>query len=350
MYTLMVYDTIEPMRIRFKRNDLKTFFHDLYTHQSSRLSIAVFCGVTVRTLSDWRRGKTTIPLIIFKKLIKKYKLDGNNYRPNVLKDFWHIHKAALKGGLVRYSLHGSPGTPEGRSKGGVATCQKFLLDPTLAKSLNFIVRKDINKPAHSDQLAECIGIILGDGGVTKYQIRITLNNKTDAQYALYIQRVFKNLFGISTSYVEKAAENAGEVIASSRNLVEFLATCDVYGGNKVARQAHVPSWILNNRSYALHCLRGLFDTDGCFYIDRHQYRKKGYAHPGVNFTNRSKPLLDFFFETLQSFSFHPTRNSHYSVVLRREKEVIDFFQKIGTRNPKHRSRFDSFMREYRANP
>ena len=75
-----------------------------------------------------------------------------------------ISKSRL-GGLRRVELYGNPGTPEGRSTGGKRTIQLFRSNPELARSLGFAVRKEIRCPARSSELAEFVGILLGDGGV-----------------------------------------------------------------------------------------------------------------------------------------------------------------------------------------
>jgi len=71
---------------------------------------------------------------------------------------------ARLGGLRCIELHGNPGTPEGRSRGGRKTTSLFSQNPALAKSLGFVTRKEIKYPPKSEELAELIGIILGDAG------------------------------------------------------------------------------------------------------------------------------------------------------------------------------------------
>lgn len=114
-------------------------------------------------------------------------------------------------------------------------------------------------------------------------------------------------------------------------------------GSKVKHQVDVPSWVKKSKEFTKLCLRGLFDTDGCFYIDKHHYKDKVYYNCAMNFTNRSIPILLFFRRKLEQLKFHPTRNKKFIISLRREKEIISYFQRIGTSNPKHLNKFKQFF-------
>ncbi len=93
-----------------------------------------------------------------------------------------IEKSRL-GGLKRIQIYGNPGTIEGRRKGGKKTISLFHQDKDLAKKAGFIIRKEIKYPAKCVELAELIGVILGDGGLSgNYQLTVSLNSKTDKEY------------------------------------------------------------------------------------------------------------------------------------------------------------------------
>lgn len=49
-------------------------------------------------------------------------------------------------------------------------------------------RKQISLPTYSNELAEILGIVLGDGGINNdWQLVISLNYIKDQEYALYIK-------------------------------------------------------------------------------------------------------------------------------------------------------------------
>lgn len=328
------------MRIKLSKITRKHFFDDIKRKTGlARKGLANLCKVDRKTFSDWETGKYTMPIKCLNKLIKI----GGITPPKLqqLPDFWHIRAAGKKGGINNYSLHGNPGTSEGRSRGGKISSKKFSQNPSLAKKTGFIIRKNIAFPKKSTRLAEFIGIVLGDGGISKYQTVITLHNTDDREFALYVAELIKSLFNIRAGLYKR--HSIVNIVVSRKNLIEFLLKQGLQIGSKVKNQIDVPSWIKEKNTYTKSCVRGLFDTDGCFYIDKHAHNDKIYANPAINFTNRSSPLLIFFKITLEKFGFHPTQGTKYSISLRREKEIYNFFKDVGSSNPKHIKKFVKYF-------
>ena len=148
---------------------------------------------------------------------------------------------ARLGGLRRIELYGNPGTPEGRSKGGKKSIGLFHKNPILAKRLGFIIRKDIRYPVKSTELAEFIGIMLGDGGLPgNHQITISFNNKTDREFAIYIDGIIKRLFSVNYYIHKRKDSNGADIVVSSSNLVDFLQKQGLVKGNKVKNQIGIP--------------------------------------------------------------------------------------------------------------
>ena len=248
--------------------------------------------------------------------------------------------AGKKGASIRYLKYGNPGTPEGRIRGGLASIEK---QKKAGLPSPFIAQKTRN-PEFSEDLAEFIGIILGDGCINKNQVGISLNSKDDKEYALYIVKLVEKLFKYEPS--SKVIRNCVILILISRvNIVNFLCTIGMYKGDKVRQQVEVPQWIKDNQNYRKSCVRGLMDTDGCIYVDKHFIRNKLYKHLGLNFTNRSIPLLNFTKQVMIEQGFHPTISSPKAVVLRREEEIISYMEEIGSSNPKILNKFEVFIQE-----
>ena len=133
------------------------------------------------------------------------------------------------------------------------------------------------------------------------------------------------------------------VVISRAKIVKFFNNMGIPIGGKVRQQTDVPLWIKRSTKFTKFCLRGLFNTDGCFYVDKHRYKDKIYLNAGMNFTNRSLPILQFFKSCLERLGFHPTQNTKFSISLRKEKEIIRYFHEIRSSNPKHLDKFEHYF-------
>ena len=112
-----------------------------------------------------------------------------------LPEFWSINKAASLGGKRRFELYGAPGTIESRRKGGINSSKKFMLNAELTREKALFVRKKIRYPRRSSLFAEFIGILHGDGGVIRYQVKVSFNS-LDKAYAEFVVIAIKKLFFI----------------------------------------------------------------------------------------------------------------------------------------------------------
>ncbi|MEK6567704.1 MAG: LAGLIDADG family homing endonuclease, partial [Candidatus Omnitrophota bacterium] len=245
-----------------------------------------------------------------------------------------INKSRL-GGLRRVELYGNPGTPKGRSKGGKKTICLFHRDKDLARKAGFIIRKEINYPKRCVDLAELIGVILGDGGLSgNHQLVISFNGKTDKEYSVFLGKILRKLFSISCHIHPRKNCNGADIVVSSSNLVDFLLKQGLVAGNKVKNQVSIPDWIYEKNEYQKACLRGLIDTDGSFYWHRYNSNGKNYKYLKLCFANRSKPLLNSVLKILRKFYFEAYIHGD-QVFVNSILGIKKYFAEIGTHNPKH---------------
>ncbi len=235
-----------------------------------------------------------------------------------------------KGGLARAVLYGNPGTPEGRRKGGLHS----ILTHAKQKS-GFKTLKQITIPKHSARLAELIGIFMGDGHVGLYQASVVTNSETDLQHALFVKDLVEDLFKIQTRLSNQRDKKACVITISSKSVCHFLIKQGIPQGNKITIGVNIPSWIRKRPLYRQAFVRGLFDTDGCVYLDTHRINQKVYENLGMAFANQSLPLLSFFKETLESLELHPTQKTKFRVFLRRREDIRSYFDLVGSSNEKH---------------
>lgn len=174
-------------------------------------------------------------------------------------------------------------------------------------------------------LAELIGIILGDGCITKLErtesLRITCNSN-DEEYVRYACELIKRVFGKEPNYTRRKTANAIDI----RLYQKFISSrLTLPSGNKIRNKIGVPSWVYSKNIYMVNCLKGLFDTDGHFRRDL-----DNYLHV-IELKNHCNQILQNAYGMLRSLGYNPQLGKKY-VRLARKREVYDFINSINFRN------------------
>ncbi|KKT82526.1 MAG: hypothetical protein UW79_C0005G0051 [Candidatus Yanofskybacteria bacterium GW2011_GWA2_44_9] len=334
-------ESIKELRAIFKPKYQRAFLGLI--KQSLKLDnqgVADMIGVSRRAVSDWQVEKFSIPLVAVKNLCKKAKL-GVPKEIETRDRYWYTHGGGNAGGVEVYKKYGYiGGDPEYRKKKWYewwdekGKFNKNAITATLP----------IHIPRQSADLAEFFGILLGDGGISRRQVTVTVHKIDDKKYADYIKNLIKRLFKIVPSFYLSKKDNVIDIVVSRSELVKFLVNSGLPIGSKVRHQVDVPQWIKRSDKFSASCIRGLFDTDGCLYTDKHLIRGKSYLNCGMNFTNRSIPLLNFFRSKLEKLGYHPTQKTQFSIFLRREQEILRYFKEIGSKNFKCNNKLNEFLK------
>lgn len=305
--------------------------------------IASVTGVSERTIRDWRREKYTISESAFHKLSKQFEvpIPGGVTK---LDSYWYAARGARKGALKRLELYGPPGTLEGRKKGGHSSQLKRKLDPEKYRLLGCNVSKQFAEPKKSELLAEAVGIILGDGGVTDYQLKVTLNKETDLDYAKFVERLFRLVFGQQPAWYEPKNTRVVNICLSGVNLVEQLSKLGIGKGNKIKRQVDFPDWVWKKPAYQRKCVRGLMDTDGCVYFHHHTTKGVKYRNLGMCFTSHSRPLLNSVSKVFSANHIKHTLIDTGRVYIYDLEEVKKYFRIVGSSNSKFEHKLDFHLR------
>ena len=195
-------------------------------------------------------------------------------------------------------------------------------------------RKVVTLPQESGQLAELIGIIYGDGSIgNSWQVIISLNSITYAEYAKYIQSLMLSLFELEARLRKRPNQNTLVVVLTSTTAVDFLVEKGAVRGNKLINTEGIPSWILANQDYERFFVRGIVDTDGCLYFHTHFVNGKKYVNIGLCFTNYSPKLILEISSILESFQIraHITDRGR-RIYLYRKKDIEKYLEEFGTSN------------------
>ena len=251
--------------------------------------------------------------------------------------FWYTQKGGYLGGLAVYKKYGIVGgNSENRKQKWYEWWEKegrFKKHPIIG------ITKPITKPKPSPQLAEFAGIMIGDGGMTKNQIIITVG-RVDEDYSYYIEKLLKRLFSVRVSryYLKNSA--CISIVVSRRELVLFCN--QVLGlkiGNKLKQNLDIPAWVKGTLNFEINCVRGLIDTDGCIFNEVHKIKSKTYSYKRLNFTSYSPQLRQSVFNILNKLGLEPRMRNNKAVQVEKLNNIKQYFKIIGTSNKKHRQRF-----------
>lgn len=319
-------------RLVFKKGDQSRFLTE--AQKVLRYSVgemASVIGIAERSYRYWLNEK------VLGRKDKLYKISNISQTelPKIVEEreeFWSGRVNGSIGGKKRFSLYGVPGNPLSRIKGGQISQRKRRELPDYYRSLGCNVAKKFIEPKHSEKLAEIVWIILGDGGITQNQLKVTLNSEADLGYDSYLCKRLKELFGTDIGQFKRKKAKAIDIFVSGVELVGVLKKIGLKVGNKVLQQVAVPKWIVDDPTYSRLCLRGLMDTDGGIFKNEYKTGNVKYSYLKVCFTNKSVPLINFVETTLKQFGFNPKVYNHSKVWLCSEKEVIRYLNFVGSSN------------------
>jgi len=174
-------------------------------------------------------------------------------------------------------------------------------------------------------LAELIGIILGDGNLYKHSrtenLRVICNSK-DIDYIQHVVDLITEIFHKIPSVIKRKNENATVICLYQCKISKRL---ELPCGNKIKNNVGIPYWILLNKDYMCKCLKGLFETDGCFVEDKNNYTRI------IEFKNNCERLRQDVYNILLKLNFNPQFGHNY-IRLARKKEVHSFKKLIDFRN------------------
>ncbi|MBU0929683.1 MAG: hypothetical protein KJ623_01270 [Nanoarchaeota archaeon] len=198
------------------------------------------------------------------------------------------------------------------------------------KEIKFDYVKNLGKYAYSEpvkpirknkELAEFIGIILGDGSVYKNTLNITFD-KRNTNYIEYVNNLFKETFNLKFKKRINPKRNEAHLYYYNQNLIKRLVKLGLKKGDKIKSQVGIPNWIKNNKLYSKRCIGGLIDTDGCIYFCKRE------KHIYIKFTNFNQQLLDDFKEVTKNLGYSFAKANKRNACLYRKDEVVRFINDI----------------------
>jgi intein/homing endonuclease len=201
--------------------------------------------------------------------------------------------------------------------------------------------KKITFPKYSEELAEFLGILFGDGYLNKYArnkylIEIAGHSEKDLEYHYFIRKYCEKFFNISPKLIIRKDQNTLYSRIISKNMFLFLRSAGMPKGKKT--RLSIPSWIKKNSLYLNAFIRGVYDTDGSIILRK---RKQN----SISLKMKSKTLVNEIKEALEQQGYFVAYNvekrsdprgfnsTTYCIRINRKVMIKRFMEEIGSSNP-----------------
>ncbi len=199
----------------------------------------------------------------------------------------------------------------------------------------------------STDLAEFIGILVGDGGINKSTRNVVIHNGLEDYIYMekYVKPLIKRVFNIDTNVIDRRRRNEILIRISSTSVFELLTEkYGLWSGPKYS--IGIPEIMKSGSDKICFAfLRGLADSDFSFMF------KKGGKYPIIRANFKSKNLVIDLKELFQRLGFssfietdkdrsYKTRTWVTNVItLSGRANMNRWFNLIGSSNPKHYTKF-----------
>jgi len=315
------------MRILFETGEQKKFIESSCEKMKMSLKklsreISENIKISYSSMKKYRREELLLPVNVANEIKKLSKINWEEFKcKNILNPNW----GQIKGGIKGYK------TLLKKYSNKIETWRRIGINKSKIWTKNL---KNIENPKKDENLAEFIGICLGDGTLTKYFVRISLNFRNEQPFAKYVSELCKTIFGI---YPKLRKDNRGDTLyltVYSIKVCKFLnKICKLPYGSKLKNKAKIPDFILKDLKLSLSCLRGLVDTDGTIY--------KGGS---VYFYSNNKKLLLQVEEIENKIRIFSSVNE-FAVKTSSWNNTLLYFRKVGSSNLKNIVKFIKKLEE-----
>ncbi len=151
-------------------------------------------------------------------------------------------------------------------------------------------------------LAELIGVILGDGHIRAFPRTEELSifsNSNNPQFVSRYSILVENVFGKKPSANQHSKKNCIRIRIYEKNISSRLGVPFSPRGDLAIT---VPKWIISNKKYIVRYLRGLYEAEGSFSVHMPTYTHK------FQFANKNESILKNVYTLLIRLGFHPHKS------------------------------------------
>jgi len=196
------------------------------------------------------------------------------------------------------------------------------------------------------EICELIGAFIGDGYFgtygkkqNVYLVGVSGDKKLDEDYLKnYLKPLIKKNFPFTRPKLYyRNDENTLMLRVHSKKLYNFFVKIGFKQGEK-SHSVKIPKIILEKEEFMKSTVRGIFDTDGCFFLDKRKVYKKPYPRitlqlASIDLINQLEKYLSKHF-TLYVYKRNRDGCRNY-VEIYGHKQLEKFLKQIGFSNPRH---------------
>lgn len=162
-------------------------------------------------------------------------------------------------------------------------------------------------------LAEFIGVILGDGHIGKFPRTESLSlfsNSNNKGFIARYSKLMQQILDKKPAIAKRGSTNCTMITIYQKNISKRLR---IPSGARKNHHLPIPRWISRNKKFIIRYLRGLFEAEGSYCI-----HKPTSTHKLI-FYNSNNSLLTNVHTLLVRFGFHVNRSGNKVQVSRKEE-------------------------------
>lgn len=168
--------------------------------------------------------------------------------------------------------------------------------------------------SRNEQLAELIGVVLGDGNISRFprtERIIIVGNSNNPGFIFRYSYIVEKIFNKKPVVSKIRGANCIRISLYQKFISKRLG---IPTGDRKEIVYKLPIWIKNNKVFLISFLKGLFEAEASLSI-----HLKTYTY-NFQFSNLNKSLLNVVKEGLISLGFNPEIRN-ISIRLRKKHEV-----------------------------
>jgi hypothetical protein len=322
------------MRLFLSQKSKKELYQYLKKSTKSRniYELAKKLKISKKTLDDWfyNRERYIPENIIPEGFV--YKIKSSNRKP----DNW----GNVIGGEESYKTtirkYGKKEIKKRQSNGGKSSLSKR----------NTILEKNFKIDVDDLYFSEFYGALLGDGWLShlsyrgKYKkdlwwVGVSGHAKLDRKYLMFLGKIIKKMLNKKINIKYKKGTNSMEILFCNRPFILFLNKKLGFPIGK-KKNLEIYNGFLNDYNKMICIIRGIFDTDGCFYLSR---ASNGKGYHRISITMKAPILIKQVHKFLTNNGFNAKhyikKDGVHVICLFGEGQTKKWMEEIGSSNSKH---------------